>query len=165
MALADSAILTGSVTDFDFSFQDQTIIVLDDILFKVFLGLMIGTASVPTRLNGIVDVVAVTSIGNVSISDIPFDASSTLTGLNSFGNIINLSDVSITGSGGDNGSQYIVVSLVVILENPSNISLNTNTADISFATFYEETFVNTLHKSYTVRLQKLFLDWPNSAEQ
>ena len=36
-----------------------------------------------------------------------------------------LSHISVTGSGGSGGSQYIVAPLQATLQNPSNVSLNT----------------------------------------
>lgn len=45
-------------------------------------------------------------------------------GIASFGGKAALRDVSVIGSGG--GGEYIVAPLKTILQNPSNISLNTN---------------------------------------
>jgi hypothetical protein len=46
-------------------------------------------------------------------------------GINSFGHRAELSDVSVKGSGGNGGSEYIVSPLKTTLNNPSNITLNT----------------------------------------
>ena len=60
----------------------------------------------------------------------------TYAGINGFGQTAGLGNVSITGSGGSGGNQYINADLTTTLQNPSNISLQTN--DISFAVFYDE---------------------------
>ena len=60
----------------------------------------------------------------------------TYAGINGFGQTADLGNVSIIGSGGSGGNQYINAGLTTTLQNPSNISLQTN--DISFAVFYDE---------------------------
>jgi hypothetical protein len=60
----------------------------------------------------------------------------TCVGINSFGHTAGLGNVSITGSGGSGGNQYIKADLTTSLENPSNISLLTN--DLSLAVFYKD---------------------------
>jgi hypothetical protein len=60
----------------------------------------------------------------------------TYAGINGFGQTAGLGNVSITGSGSSGGNQYINTGLTTTLQNPSNISLQTN--DISFAVFYDE---------------------------
>jgi len=56
-------------------------------------------------------------------------------GINSFGHTAGLGNVSITGSGGSGGKQYINADLTTTLQNPSNISLQTNY--LSLAVFYK----------------------------
>lgn len=56
-------------------------------------------------------------------------------GLNGLGGSAQLSNVSVTGSGGNGGSEFITAPLTVALSNPSNISLDTN--DVSFAVYYD----------------------------
>jgi hypothetical protein len=57
-------------------------------------------------------------------------------GINSFGHKAVLSDFSVKGSGGDGGNQYILTDLTATLQNPSNISLQTN--DVSLAVFFKD---------------------------
>jgi hypothetical protein len=57
-------------------------------------------------------------------------------GINSFGHTASLGDVTITGSGGNGGNQYINADLTTTLQNPSNVSLQTN--DMSLAIFYKD---------------------------
>jgi hypothetical protein len=60
----------------------------------------------------------------------------TCAGINGFGHTASLGNVTITGSGGNGGDQYINADLTTILQNPSNLSLQTN--DVSLAVFYED---------------------------
>jgi hypothetical protein len=46
-----------------------------------------------------------------------------------------LSNISVTGSGGEGGNQYIVAPLTTTLNNPSNVSLVTN--DIALPVVYQ----------------------------
>lgn len=55
-------------------------------------------------------------------------------GINSFGHKASLSNVTVTGSGGAGGSEFIVAPLTTALENPSNITLKT--IDISLPVIY-----------------------------
>ena len=60
-----------------------------------------------------------------SISGIPFNVPSNIKGINSFDGTAALSNISITGSGGSGGNEFIVSPLTTTLQNPSNISLLT----------------------------------------
>jgi hypothetical protein len=60
----------------------------------------------------------------------------TFVGINSFGRTAGIGNVSITGSGGSGGNQYVNADLTTTLQNPSNISLLTN--DLSLAVFYKD---------------------------
>jgi hypothetical protein len=60
----------------------------------------------------------------------------TYVGINSFGHTVGLGNVSITGSGGGGGNQYVNADLTTNLQNPSNISLQTN--DLSLVVFYKD---------------------------
>lgn len=85
-------------------------------------------------LKGTADVTAKTSIGNVPIADIAFNVPSSLAGINQFGGKAPLSNISVTGSGGSGGNQYIVAPLTTELDNPSNVSLTTN--DVALPVIY-----------------------------
>jgi hypothetical protein len=60
----------------------------------------------------------------------------TYVGINSFGHTASLGNISITGSGGSGGNQYVNANLTTTLQNPSNISLQTN--DLSLAVFHKD---------------------------
>lgn len=113
------------------------------------------TQDIEFELKGSVNVVARTTIGDVPISNISFNVTSALkgkfpifwtflslfmaatyAGINSFGHTAGLGNVSITGSGGSGGNQYINAGLTTTLQNPSKISLQTN--DLSLAVFYKD---------------------------
>jgi hypothetical protein len=101
------------------------------------------TTQAELTLQGTANVTAKTAIGNVPIGDIGFNILSSLkgtrfwfyfdepvlistSGINSFGKTAQLTNISVTGSGGDGGNQYIVAPLTTTLQNPSNVTLQTN---------------------------------------
>lgn len=47
--------------------------------------------------------------------------------------------MSITGSGGINGDQYIIAPLTTVMNNPSNVSLSTT--DITLSVYYENVMI------------------------
>ena len=61
------------------------------------------------------------------------------TGINSFGGKAAINNVSITGSGGTNGDQYIISPLTTVINNPSNVSLST--VDIALPVYYENVMI------------------------
>lgn len=83
------------------------------------------------------------------ISGIPFNTTTTIKGIDSFGGKIGISNVTIAGSG-DNGA-YILVPLTATIDNPSNISLDTN--QVSLATYYKDAFVGHAVLNVRVRCQ------------
>lgn len=129
---------------------------LNDAAFEAMFTDVTDMSSATFDLSGTADVIAKTSIGDVPISGIPFDVSSTLqgssiillptfclialdTGINSFGGTAAINNVSITGSGGTNGDQYIVSPLTAVMNNPSNVSLSTT--DIALPVYYENVMI------------------------
>jgi len=92
---------------------------------------------VSIQIRGTADVTARTEIGDVPISGIPIDVTSSLKGIGAFKHEAELSNVSVTGSGGQDGNEYIVSPLTTTLENPSNISLST--VDVSLGVMFEGT--------------------------
>jgi hypothetical protein len=146
---------TSNSANLAISFADNPLNVLDDNSFMDFFVSLFSEASVAVELKGTTDLVAKTSIGDVPISGIPFDASSTLTGINSFGNTMNLSNFSSISAAVGVDSLW---TLDITLENASNISLAT--VGLSLPTFYEGVEVNTL-RVIQVSLHKYYLDWPN----
>lgn len=67
-------------------------------------------------------------------------------GINSFGGKAAINNVSITGSGGTNGDQYIISPLTTVIDNPSNVSLST--VDIALPVYYENVMVG--HAAFNV---------------
>jgi antitoxin (DNA-binding transcriptional repressor) of toxin-antitoxin stability system len=122
---ADGGVSTGNLANLDISFQNIPLTSLNDAAFgQLFAGVTLS-ADLGIELKGTASVVARTSIGDVPISGIPFDVTSDLKGINAFGGTAALSNVSVVGSGGVGGSEFVVAPLQTTLQNPSNVSLNT----------------------------------------
>ena len=122
---AKGGVFTGNIADLTLSFSNQTLRSANNGAFESFFAAVTDTSSVTFELKGTANVVAETNIQNIPISGIPFDVQSSLKGIDGFGGTAKLSNVSITGSGGSGGNQFIVAPLTTTLINPSNISLNT----------------------------------------
>ncbi|EPQ57376.1 hypothetical protein GLOTRDRAFT_120580 [Gloeophyllum trabeum ATCC 11539] len=120
-----SGVSTGNLVDLDISFHDQQFKSLDNGAFQALFAQVTDQSSASFTLEGTANVVARTTIGDIPISGIPFNVPSSLEGINGFGHQASLSNVSITGSGGDGGNQYIKSPLTTTLQNPSNVSLQT----------------------------------------
>ena len=149
---------TGNIADLEISFSKQQLHSLDNMAFTTFFAAITDTQGLEFELKGFADVVARTTIGDVPISNIPFNVLSamkgkfrnlfhiyihvyglwttTCAGINSFGHTADLENVIITGSSGSGRDQYINADLTTMLQNPSNISLQTN--GVSLAVFYED---------------------------
>ena len=146
MADAVGGVSTGNDADLALSFSDVPLTSVNDGAFGSFFAAVTDTSSVDFGLQGTANVVGRTSIGDVPISGIPFDVDTSLAGINAFGGTADLSNVSITGSGGDGGNQYIVSPLTTKLNNPSNISLTTN--DIALPVIYSGVTVSSSNVCY-----------------
>ncbi|KAH9961311.1 hypothetical protein BC827DRAFT_1260505 [Russula dissimulans] len=133
---AAGGVSTGNIADLEISFSNQQFQSLNNVLFATFFAAVTDTQGIEFELKGSADAVARTTIGDITISNIPFNVTSDLSGINSFGHAAGLSNVKITGSGGSGGNQYINADLTTALHNPSNISLQTN--DLSLAVFYKD---------------------------
>lgn len=94
-------------------------------------------SSADLTLSGTANVTAKTTSGDIPISGIAFNVPSTLNGIDGFGKAAELSNVSVTGSGGANGNEWIITPLTTTLQNPSNISLETD--DIALPVIYNGT--------------------------
>lgn len=64
-----------------------------------------------------------------------------------------LSNVSVAGSGGNGGSEFIIAPLTTILQNPSNISLST--VDVALPVFYQGVEIG--RASINVRSDLIFI--------
>ncbi|CEH17102.1 Protein of unknown function DUF3712 [Ceraceosorus bombacis] len=90
--------------------------------FSRFLDTTTNAATVNFGLDGSTDVIATTVIGNPKITGIPFNVSTSLDGIDSFGRKLEVSDVVVK----DATSQYISIPLTATLNNPSDITLSSN---------------------------------------
>ncbi|KAG5340679.1 hypothetical protein C0989_000829 [Termitomyces sp. Mn162] len=134
---AVGGVSTGNVADLVISFENVPLVALNQVAFsQMFAGVTLQE-NVGLNLKGSSDVTAKTAIGNVVISGIEIDVASSLKGFNAFGHTATLNNVSIQGSGGVGGSEYIISPLTTILQNPSNITLNT--VDISLPVIFSGT--------------------------
>lgn len=138
-AAVDGGVSTGNDANFVLKFQDQVLTSTNNAGFQKLLQQATDDKSTNLGLKGSADVTARTSIGDVPIAGMAFDVSTTLGGMNSFGGSATLSDVTISGSGGDGGNEYIVVTCKTTLQNPSNISLET--VDIALPIYYKDVAV------------------------
>jgi hypothetical protein len=120
-------------------FSDVPLVSLNNAAFEAFLAAATLTGQVDFTLSGSADVIARTSIGDISIAAIPFNVPSSLKGINDFSGNVSLKDVKITGSGGSGGNQFILGTLNSHLNNPSNISLGTN--GVSLGVSYQGTHI------------------------
>ncbi|KAF8557967.1 hypothetical protein OG21DRAFT_1504634 [Imleria badia] len=130
---------TGNLASLPISFHNVPLVSLNDAAFQAMFAEVTDKSSAIFDLSGTADVTAKTSVGDIPISGIPFDVSSTLQGMDSFGGKATINNVSITGSGGTNGAQYIISPLSTVLNNPSNVSLST--MDIALPVYYENVMV------------------------
>lgn len=145
----EGGVSTGNVAPLIITFQNQTLQSKNDGAFSHFFAAVTDTSGVDFELKGTADVVARTTIGDVPISGIPFNVSTSLkgtlfsarfictsinapysSGINAFDKTASLANVSITGSGSDSHGAFVKAPLTTTLENPSNISLQS--VDVSF---------------------------------
>ncbi len=133
---AVGGVSTGNVADLILTFENQTLQSLNNGAFEAFFAVVTDTQGIEFDLKGAADVVARTTIGDVPISDIAFDVTTSLKGINAFNKAATLSNVSITGSGHDDHGAYVKSPLTTSLENPSNISLQT--INVALPVYYKE---------------------------
>ncbi|RPD57468.1 hypothetical protein L226DRAFT_588694 [Lentinus tigrinus ALCF2SS1-7] len=133
---AVGGVSTGNVADLVLSFKHQTLQSVNNGAFTVFFAAVTDTSGIEFDLKGSADVVARTTIGDMPISAIPFDVTTSLKGINSFKKEASLSNVSITGSGHDDHGAYIKSPLTTTLQNPWNISLQT--VDVALPVYYKD---------------------------
>ncbi|KAI0668274.1 hypothetical protein C8Q78DRAFT_1081656 [Trametes maxima] len=126
----DGGVSTGNVAPLVITFENQTLQSKNDGAFSQFFAAVTDTSNVDFELKGSADVTARTTIGDVPISGIPFNVTTSLKGINQFGKTASLSNITITGSGSDSHGPFIKSPLTTKLENPSNISLQS--VDVSF---------------------------------
>ncbi|KAJ7251753.1 hypothetical protein B0H12DRAFT_1234031 [Mycena haematopus] len=130
-----AGVSTGNVADLVISFENIPLVASSQEAFQLLFAVVTLEPEADFVLTGSANVSARTSIGDVPITGIGFNVNSALTGINSFGGTASLSNVTVTGSGGDGGDEYIVAPLTTVLQNPSNITLDT--VDISLPVVYK----------------------------
>ncbi|CDO73852.1 hypothetical protein BN946_scf185016.g9 [Trametes cinnabarina] len=131
----NGGVSTGNAVPLLITFENQTLQSKNDGAFTQFFAAVTDTAGVEFELKGTADVVARTAIGEVPITGIPFNVSTSLKGINAFDKTASLSNVSITGSGSDSHGPFVKSPLTTKLENPSNVSLQS--VDVSFPVIYK----------------------------
>lgn len=77
---ADGGVSTGNVADLHISWKDQVLKSVNNAAFAGLFAAVTNTASLDVELSGTADVVAKTTVGNIPISGIPFDVTSSLAG-------------------------------------------------------------------------------------
>ena len=117
---------TGNLAALPISFANIPFPAINDGAMQTLFQEVTDTSGADVTLSGTANVTAKTTSGNIPISGIAFNVPSSLTGINGFGKTAQLTNVTVAGSGGTNGNQYIVNPLTTTLQNPSNISLETN---------------------------------------
>ncbi|KAI0821788.1 hypothetical protein BC628DRAFT_1341231 [Trametes gibbosa] len=135
----EGSVSTGNVAPLVITFQNQTLQSKNDGAFSHFFAQVTDTSGVDFELRGTADVVAHTTIGDVPISGIPFNVSTSLRGINAFDKTADLSNVSIVGSGSDSHGPFIKSPFTTRLENPSNVSLQT--VDVSLPVTYKDVMI------------------------
>ncbi|KAJ7209536.1 hypothetical protein GGX14DRAFT_451849 [Mycena pura] len=121
----DAGVSTGNDADLVITFKDDPLVAATESGFELLLAVALLTPGTDFIITGNATVTARTTIGDIPIHGIPFDVDSSITGISSFGGTAALSNVSVTGSGGAGGSEFVVAPLTTTLQNPSNISLKT----------------------------------------
>ncbi|KAK0485666.1 hypothetical protein IW261DRAFT_1451420 [Armillaria novae-zelandiae] len=131
----DGGVSTGNVADLDIQWENQPLKSLNNGAFEALFTAVTLLGQAGLQIKGAVNVTAHTAIGDVPISGIPLDVPSSLKGMNSFGGSATLSNVSVSGSGGEGRSEFIVAPLTTTIQNPSNVTLHT--VDIVLPVMYE----------------------------
>jgi len=134
-----SGVSTGNTVELVISFENQPLKSLNNDAFEKLLASATLTDEVSVRVKGTADVTARTEIGDVPVSGIPIDVTSSLKGAATFNHEVGLNNITVIGSGGQGGNEYVVGQAMATLENPSNISLST--VDVSLAVIYEGTYI------------------------
>ena len=123
----------------DLSFEKQTLRALDQTAFSQLFATFTTSSNVDLLLKGSADVVARTAIGDVPISGIPIDATTSIKGINAFNHGATMNNFSITGSGQDNNGPFVKIPLTATLSNPSNVSLDT--VNVELPVYYQDTMI------------------------
>ncbi|CAO1639236.1 unnamed protein product [Sympodiomycopsis kandeliae] len=123
--LPDAAVKAGTSTgpqdkeQLILNFKNQPVRSLNDPSFQAFFAKLTDTERADFGLQGNTSVLARTHVGDIPITGIPFNVTTSLAGINSFNHKLQTANLSV-----DNGNpQMLNVPLVAILENPSNLTV------------------------------------------
>ncbi|KAH7108191.1 hypothetical protein BKA62DRAFT_764259 [Auriculariales sp. MPI-PUGE-AT-0066] len=139
MGPVDAGVSTGNLAPLIISFHEIPLRSLNNAAFAGFFALVTNTATVQAELSGSADVIARTAIGDVPIAGIPFDVTSPIKGIASFDHKFGAEDLSVSGSGGAGGTEWLTSKLTVKLTNPSNISLDT--INLALPVYYKDVYL------------------------
>ncbi|KAI8378360.1 hypothetical protein BD560DRAFT_348571 [Blakeslea trispora] len=117
---------TGSSGLITTGFNNVPFKVANKEIFAGFVQLLTLSPEVTFGLKGVSNAVADTAVGTLSLPGVGFDVQTHLAGFNSFGGTARIIDLKVTGG----APTYLLVSLVVELNNPSNITITVG--DINF---------------------------------
>ncbi|KAG1851680.1 hypothetical protein F4604DRAFT_1933963 [Suillus subluteus] len=130
---------TGNLATLPISFHNVPLTSVNNGAFEAMFAQVTDKNSADLGLSGTVDVTAKTAIGDIPIAGIAFDVTSSLAGINSFDGKATITNISISGSGGNGGNQYIISPLTSSMNNPSNVSLDT--VDIALPVYYQDVMI------------------------
>ncbi|CAO1623850.1 unnamed protein product [Parajaminaea phylloscopi] len=139
--LKDAPVTAGTSTSPDdkeqliLTFKNQDIVSLNNGQFQAFFAKLTDTDRADFGLKGNTSVLAETHVGNIPITGIPFNVTSSLAGINSFNHQLATQNL-LVASG---QPQYIAINLDAILQNPSNLTVFTN--DVSLPVVYKNVYV------------------------
>ncbi|KAG1896026.1 uncharacterized protein F5891DRAFT_1165745 [Suillus fuscotomentosus] len=124
---------TGNLAVLPISFHNVPLTSVNNGAFEAMFSQVTDKVSADLELSRTTDVTAKTAIGDVPISGNAFDVPSSLTGDKAI-----ITNISISGSGGNGGNQYIISPLTSSMNNLSNISLDM--VDIALPVYYQDLF-------------------------
>lgn len=130
---------TGNLATLPISFHNVPMTSINNGAFEAMFAQVTDKNSAGLGLSGTADVTAKTAIGDIPIAGIAFDVTSSLAGINSFDGKATITNISISGSGGNGGNQYIMSPLTASMNNPSNVSLDT--VDIALPVYYQDVMI------------------------
>ncbi|KAI9283368.1 hypothetical protein BY458DRAFT_552105 [Sporodiniella umbellata] len=95
-------------------------------VFAAFVGGLTLLPKVPFGLAGIVNSVAHTAVGDITLNNVAFDVQTSMNGFAGFGGATEIVSLKVVGG----YPTYIAIDLVVAMNNPSNITITT--PDLTF---------------------------------
>lgn len=129
---------------------DQVLVAQDHSAFQNFFAAVTVTPSAAFVLHGVANVLAGTVVGSLEITGIPFRVNTAFKGINAFGGVAVIPATPTVAGGGNPGpgndqfhpvpgSEFLIITLDVILSNPAPLILHTNL--VSFQVIYRDVVV------------------------